>query len=46
MFAAARLSRLGESMREEAYRIGREHAGLIRDLQFPGDGKNGNKLKQ
>ncbi len=45
-FAASRLNRMGESLREEARRIGHEHARLIKDLQFPGDGKNSNKLKQ
>lgn len=46
MFAGARLSRLGESLRGEAYRLAREHAGLIRDLHFPGEDKNNNELKQ
>jgi DNA-binding IclR family transcriptional regulator len=45
-FAASRLNRMGESLREEARRIGHEHARLIKYLQFPGDGKNSNKLKQ
>jgi DNA-binding IclR family transcriptional regulator len=46
MFASDRTSRLGEAMREEAYRITRENAALITDLQFPGEPKKSNRLKQ
>jgi DNA-binding IclR family transcriptional regulator len=46
MFAGERLSRLGEAIRGEGWRIARDHADLIRDLHSPGEAKKGNRLKK
>lgn len=45
IFASERLSRLGESLREDARRIAHEHAGLIMDLRHPGESEKSNQVR-
>jgi len=46
MFAGDRVSRLGETLRDDAYRIAHQHAELISELHHTGEGQGGKRPRQ